>query len=163
MGQFQGTQYAGRAHRAAANLRLGKAHRLSIGLQEKFFGGTGRGGFTAVVGAHGFAIPKYDECAATDARRLWLDQRQHRLHRNRGIDGRAAPAQHLPPGFGCQRVGRRCHEFLGVLSFQIGAETGSAFRGERQRRHRSVVARGQGQGTDDQRQGRQAMAAQSEG
>ncbi|MNP16633.1 hypothetical protein D3C76_1090380 [compost metagenome] len=160
MGQLQGAQYAGRAHRAAANLRLGERHRLSVGLQEKLLGGAGRGGFTPVVGAHGLAIPEYDQCAATDARRLWLDQRQHRLHRNRGIDGRATPAQHRPPGFGRQRVGRRGHVFLGVLSLQVGAETGSAFRCEWQRRHRSVVARGKGQGAGEQSQGGQAIAAQ---
>ncbi|MND86523.1 hypothetical protein D3C80_784940 [compost metagenome] len=73
MGQFQGAQHAGCAHRTTANLRLGEPHRLSVGLQEKLFGGAGRGGFTSVVGAHGLAIPEDDQCAAADARRLWLD------------------------------------------------------------------------------------------
>src|SRR5262249_4479611 len=33
------------------------------------------------------------ECAAADARGLWLDQVEHHLHRNRGVDRAAALAQ----------------------------------------------------------------------
>jgi hypothetical protein len=55
-----------------------------------------------------------DEGAATDAAGLRLDQREHHLHRHRGIDGRAAGGEHLVAGLGGQRVGRSDREALGA-------------------------------------------------
>ncbi|MNR02605.1 hypothetical protein D3C85_1184610 [compost metagenome] len=144
MGQLQGSQDTRRPHGTTANLRLGKSHRFPVRLQEQLLGGTGRRGFAAVVGAHGFAIPKHDQCATTNTRRLRFDQRQHGLHRNRRVDGRAASAQHLAPGFSGQRVGGGRHVFFGMLGAQVGAIARGAFWGDGQRRCRSVVTRSQG-------------------
>ena len=49
------------------------------------------------------------EGAAAETGALRLDQAQHRLHRDRRIDGRAALAQHLDARRHRQRIGRRHH------------------------------------------------------
>ncbi|MNL19096.1 hypothetical protein D3C87_1402780 [compost metagenome] len=140
MGKLKGAQHARCAHRTTTDLCLSERHRLSVGLQEKLLGGAGRCCFTTVVGTHFFTVPQHNQRATADARRLRFDQRQHGLHRNRRIDGRAAATQHLAPGFGCQRVGGCGHVFCGMSGLQVGAITGCAFRREWQCRGRSVVA-----------------------
>ena len=134
MGQFKRAQYAWRPHRATTNLRLGERHRCAVGLQEKLLGGAGRCGFSAVISAHVLAVPQHDQRTTADAGGLRLDQRQYRLHRNRGIDGRTALTQHFPPGFGRQRIGGCCHVFRGVPGLQVGAITRGDFRRDGQRR-----------------------------
>jgi hypothetical protein len=46
------------------------------------------------------------EGAAADAAGLRLDQRQHHLHRNGGVERAAAGLEHLVARVGGQRVGR---------------------------------------------------------
>ncbi len=156
---FQRTQHARSTHRAPADLRLRERHRFAVGLQEQLLGGTRRGGFASVVGAHLFAVPQHDHRTATDPGGLRLDQGQHRLHGNRRINRRTTLAQHLATGLGGQRIGGSGHVFTGLAGLQVGAVTGSGFRRQRQGRGGRGVARGEGQGADDQRQGRQAKAA----
>ncbi len=163
MRHFQRAQHARCPDRAPADLRLRERHRFAVGLQEQLLGGAGRCGFATVIRAHLFAVPQHDHRAATDPGRLRLNQGQHRLHRNRRINRRTALTQHLAPGLGGQRIGSGGHVFAGVTGLQIGAVTGSGFRCQRQGRGGRGVARGEGQGADDQRQGRQAKAAQGQG
>ncbi|MNZ70303.1 hypothetical protein D3C78_886360 [compost metagenome] len=163
VGQFQRAQHPRSTDRAPANLRLREWHRFTVSLQEEFFVGAGRCGFAAVVGAHGLAIPQHDQRTATDPRGLRLYQRQHRLHGNRRVDGRATLAQHLTPGCGGQRVGGRGHVFAGVLSLQVGAIPRRHLGRGGQGADRWGVAGGEGQGAGDERQGAEAIAAQGEG
>ncbi|VVN33876.1 hypothetical protein PS624_04991 [Pseudomonas fluorescens] len=163
MGHHQCTQQPRCTDRATADLCLRERHRLAIGAQEQLLGGASRCGFATVVGAHLFTVPQHDHRAAADPGRLRLNQRQHRLHRNRRINRRTALTQHLATGLSSQRIGSRCHVFAGVAGLQIGAETGRGFRCHRQGRGGRGVAGGEGPGADDQRPGWQAQAAQGQG
>ena len=49
-------------------------------------------------------IPEHDERAARDSGHLRLDQPQHRLRGDDGIDRVAAAFEHLEGGPGCQRM-----------------------------------------------------------
>ncbi|VVN75485.1 hypothetical protein PS685_05275 [Pseudomonas fluorescens] len=152
MSQFQCAQHPWRAHRTTTDLCLSERHRLAVGLQEKLLGGAGRCGFAAVVSAHGLAIPKHDQRTTADARGLRLYQRQHGLHRNGRIDRRTTPAQHLPPGFCRQGIGRCRHVFRGVPGLQVGAVARGGFRCDRQRRGGRSIARGKDRSGGNQRQ-----------
>ncbi len=50
-----------------------------------------------------------EEAAAADPRRLWLDDAQHHLHRDGGIDRRAAALQDIEPGLDRHRMGGSDH------------------------------------------------------
>jgi hypothetical protein len=76
-------------------------------------------------------IPIKNEGAAADAARLRLDEVQHELSSDRGVDGRAAGAQHLAAGLGRIPVGRRDHVPLGGsegMSFGAGIRLRRAAR-----------------------------------
>ncbi len=163
MRQLQRPQYPGRTDRAPADLRLRKGHRFTVSLQEQLLGGPGRRRFAAVIGAHLLAIPQHNHRPATDPGRLRLNQRQHRLHRNRRINRRTTLTQHLPPGFGREWIGSSGHVFIGMTGLQISAVTGSGFRCQRQRRRGRGVACGEGQSADKQCQGWQVKALQGLG
>lgn len=60
------------------------------------------------------------EGAAANAARLRLDQRQHHLHRNGRVDGRAARLEHLVARVGGQRVGRGHGKLLGGPTLVFG-------------------------------------------
>ena len=72
----------------------------------QFFIGRGRRGFAAIPCRDPLAVPMQQERAAADAAGLRLDQRQHHLHCDRGVECAAAGLQHLIAGVGSQRVGR---------------------------------------------------------
>jgi hypothetical protein len=63
----------------------------------------------AVEGLHLLAVVVHQEGAAADARRLRLDQGQHQLGGDGGIDRAAALFQHRVAGLDGQRIGRRHH------------------------------------------------------
>ena len=65
--------------------------------------------------ASGIAVEQ--ETAAADAGFLRLHQAEHHLHRDRGIDGAAAPAHHFQPGLDGQRVRCGDHEAVGAAVF----------------------------------------------
>ena len=50
-----------------------------------------------------------ENAAAADSRGVRLDDAQHHLHGDGGIDGGTAAPQYLQAGFDCQRMGRRHH------------------------------------------------------
>ena len=57
----------------------------AIAQEQRLGGGRGRG-LTAVERDQRLPVPVQQERAAADAARLRLDERQHHLHRNRGVD-----------------------------------------------------------------------------
>jgi hypothetical protein len=57
------------------------------------------------------AVVVHQEGAAADAGRLRLDQRQHQLGGDGGVDRGAALLQHLVAGFDRQRIGGGHHVF----------------------------------------------------
>ena len=73
-----------------------------------------RCGFAAVETCHLFCrgIVEKQKSAATDAGGFRFDQRQHELHGNGRVDGRAAGTQHLQARIDGQRIGRRHHVML---------------------------------------------------
>ena len=108
--------HAGRAHRQAAGHGVDEVERLAQ-LQELIGRGRRRRGFAAVV-AHellALAVVVHQERAAADARGLRLHQREHHLHGDGGVEGRAAAAQDGDAGLHRQRIGRRHHVAVGEL------------------------------------------------
>ena len=99
-----GTGYAGCT---PAGYRLAIAQRLSVGPEEHRRAGLRRRGLPAVINSQfaGCAIQIGQEGAATKAGTLRLDQRQHRLHGNRRIDGTTAPFQNILTRFRRRRIG----------------------------------------------------------
>lgn len=114
-------QHAGHADRAAADPGLAQAHRRAVGAQEQVLVGTGRGGLPAVIGLHALAVPVEEEGATADTGGLRLDQRQHGLHGDGRVDGRAALPQDAPARFRRERVGGGGHVLLGVGRRHAGA------------------------------------------
>ena len=81
--------------------------RLAVGVEEHA-GGRLRGrDLAAVVDRHlaGPRVVIIHEGAAAEARALRLDQRQHRLDRDRRVDRAAAALQHLEAGLRRERIG----------------------------------------------------------
>ena len=91
--------------------RLGKGHRLAVGLEEQAGRRRHRRRLPPVVGGHRarLRVIEGEEGAAADPGTLRLDQPQRRLHRHGGVHRRAARAEDLEPGFDRQRVGRVDH------------------------------------------------------
>ncbi|MCY1235684.1 hypothetical protein D9M69_477770 [compost metagenome] len=147
MRHLQRAHHTRRADRTPADLCLAEFHRLAVGAHEQVFGGARGCGLAAVEGLNALAVPVHDEGAATDAGGLRLDQRQHGLHGDGGIDGRAALAQHGAPGLAGQRIGRGGHMALRIDRRHAGAVAGSDLRGRRQ--GRSGRRRGRGGRGDD--------------
>ncbi|MNX97196.1 hypothetical protein D3C86_1295510 [compost metagenome] len=141
---LQRAQHAGHAHRAAADLAFGELHRLAVRAHEQVLGGAGRGRLAAIVGLHALAVPVHDEGAATDAGGLRLHQRQHGLHGDSGVDGRAPRAQDLAPGLGGQRIGRGSHVLLPVAGGHARPIARGDLRRRRHGRRRRLRRRGRG-------------------
>jgi len=105
--QLQHAQAARHADRAAADHGVGEGHRLAVGPEEQPLVGFGRRGLAAIKGLDRAAIEMQQECAAADAAGLGLDQGQHHLHRDGGVQRAAAGPDDLVAGLGGQRVGCR--------------------------------------------------------
>ncbi len=118
------TGYAGGA---AADDRSVERQRLAAIAEEHARSRLRRSDLAAVVDGDlaGPAIIIIQERAAADARALRLDQRQHRLDRDRRVDCAAAALEDVEPGPRGERIGGD-HEWSGVL--------GSARAGRRRRR-----------------------------
>ena len=147
---FQHAHRAGHADRAPAHHRVHEGHRLALGCQEQALVGGGRRGLAAVEGLHALAVPVQQEGAAADAAGLRLHQRQHHLHRDRRIQRRAAPREHLPAGLGGQRIGcghrEPCMPAGGSGSLLAGGDLGLA-------RQAGVGGRGRRRGAGRQQRG----------
>jgi len=61
-----------------------------------------------------------EEGSATDTGRLRLDEPQYGLHRDSGVDGRTALAQHFKTRLNRQRVGRGHHGTRLPLQVRLG-------------------------------------------
>ncbi len=95
------------ARRAAAHHRRVERQRLACGVEEHGRCGLCRRDLAAVVNGD-LACARVEighERAAADARALRLDQRQHCLDRNCGVDRAAAAFEHIEPGLRRKRVG----------------------------------------------------------
>jgi hypothetical protein len=81
--------------------------RSAVGLQEHGRNRLRRSGFASVVDRQLAAgrLVMIDEGAAAEAGALRLDQRQHRLDGDCGIDSASAAVQHLEARLGGERVG----------------------------------------------------------
>jgi len=90
----------GHADRAAAHHRVVEAQRLARGIEEHGGRGAGRRRLASVERGERPArrVPVQEEGATADAGGLRLDQVEHELHRDRGVDRAAALAQHGNPG-----------------------------------------------------------------
>ncbi|MCY1355985.1 hypothetical protein D9M68_526480 [compost metagenome] len=118
VGQFEHPQRAGGTDRAAAAHRVGRrSGRVGGGFPlDIVLVGAGRSGLAAIVGRHrlGRRVVIHDEGAAADAGGLRLDQVQHHLCRDRGIDGGAAVLEHVAGDLGRERVVGHRHIGLAV-------------------------------------------------
>ena len=111
-----------------------------------------RGGLPPVEGRQLLArrIPGDQEGAAAQAGGLWLDQTQHKLRRDRRVDGAPAFPQHLGGGRGGIRIGDRRHPAFG-LDQRLGREAGRDLRREPGGGLRSLLAdRGLNRQREDQ-------------
>jgi hypothetical protein len=104
--QCQHRQRAGHADRAAARHRVHESQRLALCAEEQAFIGPGGGGLATVEGLQAPAVVVQQEGTAADAAGLRLHQREHHLHRDRGVHRAAAGAQDPRARFGRQRIGR---------------------------------------------------------
>ena len=79
---------------------------LPFGIEEELGRGGGGRGLAAVDACEllGAGVPVENVAAAADARRLRLDQIEHHLRGDAGVDRAAAFAQDGEPGFGRQRM-----------------------------------------------------------
>ncbi len=87
------------------------AERLAVGAEEHGGRRAGRRRLAAVIDGdrRGGAVVVQQEAAAADARGLRLDHAQNHLDGDRGIDRRAAAAQHFQPRLDRHGIGRRHH------------------------------------------------------
>ena len=107
-------EHGERARHADGNARghgVAEAERLAVDAQEHRGRGAGRRRLAAVIDVDGAggALVVQQEAAAAEARGLRLDDAQHHLDRNRGVDRRAAAAQHLEARLDGHRVCRSHH------------------------------------------------------
>jgi hypothetical protein len=108
MGAVRGLQHgdgAGDADGAAARHGLQEGDGAAVAEEEVGAGGGG-GGLAPVPGgdAPGAGVEVQQQRAAADARGLRLDQREHHLNRDGGVEGGAAVAQHREAGLGGERM-----------------------------------------------------------
>ena len=85
VGQVQHAQHTGCAHRAAAHHTGHERHGFAVGLQKELVGGGGRRGFAPIKRLGALAVEVHQKRATANAAGLRLHQRQHHLHRNRGV------------------------------------------------------------------------------
>ncbi len=107
--RFEQAHGARRADRATADDGVVERHRLAVGPQKEPLVGRHRRRLAAVEGHDLLAVPVHQEGATAETGTLRLDQRQHQLDCDRGVDRAAAGAQDLESGFGRERVGRSGH------------------------------------------------------
>ena len=95
-----------RPGRPSAQHRVAEVQRLAV-LEEQLGRRRRRRGLAAVIAGDLAAagVEHHHEGAAAEPRGLRLHQPQHRLHRHRRIDRRAAVAQHLQSRLDRQRIG----------------------------------------------------------
>ncbi|MNV62087.1 hypothetical protein D3C71_1546170 [compost metagenome] len=117
-------------------------HGLAVLHEEVFVGGHG-GDFAAVIGLDLAALGMQQEGAASNAAGLRLDQAEHQLHGNGGINGAASGLEHLKACIRCQRVGRS-HGVLFVGPAGLVGPAGAAFGLVGCGRGRVVEGRGAG-------------------
>lgn len=110
--QLQHAHRAGRAHRAAPDDAVVESDRLAARPEKQVFIGGSRGRFAAVVGLDLAAARVQQKGPATDAARLRLDQREHHLHRDGSIDGRASGLENLVARVAGERIGGSDGELL---------------------------------------------------
>jgi hypothetical protein len=100
--------------RAAADQRVPERQRLAVHAREVVAVGRHRGGLAAVEGgelaARGVVVDQ--ERAAAEPGGLRLDQPEHGLDGDHGVDRVAAVAQHLDAGLGGERMRRRHHALV---------------------------------------------------
>jgi hypothetical protein len=129
---MRGVQHAQQARHAdgAATLhRLREGHGLAVGAEEEAGRGGGRRRLPSIPGFHRAARGAVQQqAAAADAGGVRLRQRQHHRRGDRGIEGAAAGAQHLPPRFRRVRAGRHHHVALRGLRRGGKAQAGGGAR-----------------------------------
>ena len=113
VGGFEHAHGTGHTHRATAQHRCVKGQGLAVFTHELRGAGGGWGGFASVKGLHALTVKVHQESATPNATGLGFYQSQHQLHRNRGVQRRAARAQDLQSRIGRQWVGRG-HGLAGV-------------------------------------------------
>ena len=150
--QLQHAHRARNAHRAAAHDGVVEGQGLAVRADEELVGDGSGCCFAPVIGFHAGTRSMQQEGAAANAARLRLDQRQHHLHRNGRVDGRAARLEHLVARVGGQRVGRGHGKlFSGPARFFGGARRALGLAGHGVGQRRCGVATGQQRGGGDQR------------
>ena len=99
--------HAGHAGRTSTEHGVGEAQRPPV-LMEQPVRGRGRRGLAPVIGGDrtGGRVEMHQKGPAAEARGLGLDQTQHGLDRDRGIDCRTAAPQHGHARRDRQRIGR---------------------------------------------------------
>ncbi len=100
------------ADRSSSDDGIEKKHRLSVGAEEAVGTGRCRSGLAAIVSDEAIPLAVVDqhEGAAADAARLRLDEVQHELNGNGGVDCGAALLQDPVSRFDRKRVRGRDHE-----------------------------------------------------
>ena len=127
------------ARGASAAHRYHKRQRLAV-LVQKHVGLRARGrALAAIDGAHlaRVRVVVQEECAAADPGALRLDESEHRLHGNGGIDRVAPLAQNLKSGLDGQRIGGRDPRRLRAARVAMEQGDPSGRRRSRWRCHRS--------------------------
>ena len=108
MRQLQQAQRPWHAHRFTADHCVIKLKRFAFSVEKTLrLGGHGCSLAPVICDQRAItAIVEKHECATADAGRLWLDQIEHHLRRDRGIDGAATLLEHLVARIDCQWI--RC-------------------------------------------------------
>ena len=102
---IQHADHSRRGNGATADHSVIKRHGLAIGSDEQIFCCTCWRGFTAVKSGDAALVIVKQECTATDATGLRLNQAQHHLYGNRRIQGIATLLQNFQAGFCGYRIG----------------------------------------------------------
>ena len=141
VGHFQHAQRAGGAYRAATHHGVVELHGFAVCADKELFVSGGGRGLAAVEGLHVLAVVVHQESAAANAAGLRLHQRQHHLHGNRRVDGRATRLEHLVTRVGSQRVGGSHGKFAGGPA-GLGGVAGRALGLHRRRRVAELLGSG---------------------
>ena len=123
MRRFQHGQCTRHANGPPAGHGFQEGHGPAIAQEQRGRCGSGRGfppipGFDPAIGG----AAEHDEGAAANAGGLRFHERQHRLHRHRGIQRTSAIPQHTKPGFNGQRMTSRDH--MALRGLRGGGEGG---------------------------------------
>ena len=142
----------GDTDRATGAHRHREGERLAGGVEEHAGGRTLRGDLAAIEGddiaAAGVVV--HEKRAAPEPGGLRLDKPQHRLYRDRCIDGRTARTQHLEPGFHSPRIGGGHHAAGAPIARRFRFDDRCADHRLARHRCRPCVTRDGGRATRDQ-------------